>query len=266
MTTRNERALRITWVGHSTVLLELDGVRLLTDPVLRSRMTFLRRVAVPADVPALGSLDAVLVSHMHYDHLDLPSLKLLGPGLPAYAPAGGARLLRKRGFEVTELASGETARLGALEITATEAVHEGRRAPWARDDAPAVGYLVSGSQRVYFAGDTDLFDGMDALAPGLDVALLPVAGWGSRVPAGHLDPQRAAEALRRLRPRIAVPIHWGTYRRFDMGRGSLQQPADEFARLAAEHASDVDVRILPVGGSLDVPLSDRDGKPVGTSP
>ncbi|MGZ8694600.1 MAG: MBL fold metallo-hydrolase [Gaiellaceae bacterium] len=266
LTTSSQRGLRITWVGHSTVLLELDGVRLITDPVLRSRMTVLRRVAAPADVPGLGSLDAALVSHLHYDHLDLRSLDILGRELPVFAPAGGARLLRKRGFEVMELAAGDTARLGAVEITATDAVHKGRRAPWARDDAPAVGYVLSGTRRVYFAGDTDLFDGMETLAPDLDVALLPVAGWGARVPAGHLDPPRAAEAARRLHPRIAVPIHWGTYRRFDLGkRGSLRAPAEEFATLAGERAPGVDVRILPVGGSLDVPVNNRDGSPVAAT-
>jgi L-ascorbate metabolism protein UlaG (beta-lactamase superfamily) len=252
--------LRITWVGHSTVLIDLDGVRLLTDPVLRTRMSVLRRVAGPADPASLAGLDGVLVSHLHYDHFDLPSLRQLDRSIGAYAPAGGSRLLRKLGFEVTELAVGGTTRLGGVEITATDAVHEGRRGPWARDDAAAVGYVVSGSQRVYFAGDTDLFDGMEALAPGLDVALLPVAGWGARVPAGHLDPARAAEALRRLRPRVAVPIHWGTYRGVHLRqRGELRAPAEEFARLASEQAPEVDVRILAVGASMDVPVSDRVG-------
>jgi L-ascorbate metabolism protein UlaG (beta-lactamase superfamily) len=251
--------LRITWVGHSTVVIDLDGVRLLTDPVLRNRMTVLRRVSGPADPASLEGLDGVLVSHLHYDHFDLPSLRQIERSLPAYAPAGGSRLLRKLGFDVHELAAGDSAELRGVQIAATEAVHKGRRSPWAKDDAPAVGYLLSGSQRVYFAGDTDLFDGMDALAPGLDVALLPIAGWGARVPPGHLDPARAAEALRRLHPRVAVPIHWGTYRGVHTRRGDLHAPADEFARLSREQAPDVDVRILEVGDSLDVPVSDRAG-------
>ena len=221
------------------------------------------RVSAPADVSALGTLDALLLSHFHYDHLDLQSLELLGT-LPVVAAAGGARLLGKRGYEVTELAAGERTRIGGVEIAATEAVHGGRRAPWHRGEADAVGFMLTGSQRVYFAGDTDLFDGMEALAPGLDVALLPISGWGARVPAGHLDPQRAAEALARLRPRIAVPIHWGTYRRVDMRKREelLRAPAEEFAKLAREQAPGVDVRILSVGESLDVPVS----SPVGANP
>jgi L-ascorbate metabolism protein UlaG (beta-lactamase superfamily) len=114
---------------------------------------------------------------------------------------------------------------------------------------PSLGYVVSGSRTVYFAGDTDLFDGMDAIADPLDVALVPVAGWGPRLPPGHLDPARAAEAVRRLRPRVAVPIHWGTlkpvYRRTPYSGGA----PEEFAARVAEVAPGVEVRILRIGES-----------------
>src|SRR4029450_11363979 len=90
--------MRITWVGHSTVLVELDGVRLLTDPVLRPRVLHLRRTG-PVDWETLPDLDAVLVSHAHQDHLDLPSLRLLGRSLPLVVPRGAARLLQRHGFE-----------------------------------------------------------------------------------------------------------------------------------------------------------------------
>ena len=152
-----------------------------------------------------------------------------------------------------ELEEGEEWRVGAVSIRATHAKHEGRRG-LIGVQAPPVGYLVSGSARVYFAGDTDLFEGMALIEPNLDVALLPVAGWGPRLPPGHLDPLRAAEALRLLRPRVAVPIHWGTYRRIGLSRepAALREPAESFARLAAELAPDVDVRVLPVGSTLDL--------------
>jgi L-ascorbate metabolism protein UlaG (beta-lactamase superfamily) len=95
---------------------------------------------------------------------------------------------------------------------------------------------------------------MSTLAGDLDVALLPVAGWGHRLPAGHLDPERAARALLLLRPRVAVPIHWGTYRPFGFRReqATLRKPADEFARHAAEIAPDVEVRIVPPGGTIEL--------------
>ena len=247
-------ALRIAWLGHSTVLLELDGVRLLTDPLLRGRVAHVRRVAGPADPEALRDIDAVLISHLHYDHLDVWSLRRLEPRPRVLMPKGAGGFLRRRRFDVTEVAVGDEVQVGALSIRVTPATHEGQRRPWGRS-GPAVGYLVVGSERVYFAGDTDLFDGMAELAPGLDVALLPVAGWGPRLPAGHMDPQLAARALALLRPRIAVPIHWGTYRRMGMARDAalLRVPAEEFAGFAGTLAPDVDVRIIQPGGELELP-------------
>ncbi len=243
--------MRITWIGHSTVLVELDGVRLLTDPVLRPRVTHLRRMG-SVDWEALRDIDAVAVSHAHYDHLDPRSLRRLGRSVPLIVSRGAARMVK--GFErVTELEEGEETRVGALSILATHAEHSGHR-DFLGSPAAAVGFLVSGSSRLYFAGDTDLFPSMSSLAPDLDVALLPVAGWGSRVPRGHLDPARAAEALHMLRPRVAIPIHWGTYRMIGLSRDPevLREPAESFARLAAEHAPEVEVRVLPVGGTTSL--------------
>src|SRR5436190_705925 len=246
--------LRITWIGHSTVLLDLDGVRLLTDPVVRRRFTHLVRVVDPVDIGALPSVDAVLISHLHYDHLDFPSLARLGHSKRVVVPAGARGLLRRRGFvSVAELAVGEEIAVGGVRVLATTAEHDGRRGPLS-SDTPAVGYLVTGSARVYFAGDTDLFEDMSGLSGDLDVALLPIAGWGPRVPAGHLDPLRAAQAVRRLRPRVAIPVHWGTYRRFDLRADtvSLWEPAHAFARQIDELAPDVDVSILSPGGTIEI--------------
>jgi L-ascorbate metabolism protein UlaG (beta-lactamase superfamily) len=252
--------LRITWLGHSTVLLELDGTRLLTDPVFRNRLAHLRRVAAPIDVGALAEIDAVLVSHLHYDHLDVPSLERLDRSVRLVLPTGGGELLRRRGFvDIAEVGVDDEVQVGVVAVQATAAAHDGRRHPLG-PDAPALGFLVKGSARVYFAGDTDLFDGMRTLASDLEVALLPVAGWGPRLPSGHLDPLQAAEAVRLLRPRLVIPIHWGTYRRIGLSRDAavLRAPAESFVRHVRELAPEVDVRLLPVGESLEITLPRAD--------
>ena len=243
---------RIRWLGHSTVLIELDGVGLLTDPLLRRRVLHLRRAAPVID-EGLEELDAVVISHIHYDHLDLPSLRRLDRGVTVIVPKGAGRLIESRGFRsVEELEVDGVARVGSVRVRAVPAEHGSSRVLGAKSDA--LGFVVEGRRRVYFAGDTDLFAGMAELAPGLDVALLPVWGWGPSLGPGHLDPRRAAEALALLRPRIAVPIHWGTYYPVHSTRlrppGFLTVPVREFERSAAELAPDVEVRVLPVGGEL----------------
>ncbi len=234
----------LTYVGHATVLIELDGVRLLTDPVLRQRLWHLRR-RVPLEAFDLGGIDAALLSHVHFDHFDRPSLRMLGTGVTAVVPVGASRLLR--GFsDVREVDVGDEVRVGKVTVHATPAVHHSTRLTLR--SAPALGFVVSGSRRIYFAGDTDLFEGMSALAGSLDVALVPIAGWGSKVGPGHLDPLRAAKALRLLSPRIAVPIHWGTLS--PVNRTASAEPTEAFRRHAAELAPQVEVRVLEPGGVL----------------
>lgn len=238
----------ILYVGHATTLIELDGVRLVTDPLLRSRVAHLRRLVPLVDVPRPP--DAVLLSHLHYDHVDLPSLRRLGRSVRLVVPRGAAGLFRRRLFrDVVELTAGESAEVGAVTITAVPAEHDGRRNPFG-SRINALGYVITGSRSVYFAGDTDFFEGMAELA-GADAALLPVSGWGGGLGPGHLDPVRAAEALRLLVPRLAIPIHWGTYApwhwRLSGREPSSDEPSAAFAAMAAQVAPDVDVRILRPG-------------------
>jgi L-ascorbate metabolism protein UlaG (beta-lactamase superfamily) len=242
-------AARLTWLGHSTVLVELDGVRVLTDPTLRRRIGHLQRDS-PVDAAALGRLDLVLVSHVHYDHLDLRSLEAVDAARIA-VPAGAAKLLRRRriGGEIVELAEREELEVGEVRVRATHAVHGAARRPGS-PELPSLGFVVDGSRHVYFAGDTDLFDGMASLAPQLDVALLPVAGWGPKLPPGHMDPAAAAEAVQRLRPRIAVPVHWGTYRPIYRRTSYDPDAAATFAARVREVAPDVEVRVLGEGESF----------------
>ena len=235
---------RLLYVGHATVLIELDGVRLLTDPVLRSRVWHLRR-RVPLETTEFGRIDAVLVSHLHFDHLDLPSMKLLEQDAIVVVPVGARRLVR-RFKDVREVDVGDEVRVGEVTIHATPAEHDGGRIMLR--SAPSLGFLVSGSRGIYFAGDTDLFEGMSDLAGSIDIALLPVSGWGSKVGPGHLDPLRAAQSLRLLKPRLAIPIHWGTFS--PLHRSTSVDPPEAFRRHAAELAPDVEVTILEPGAAL----------------
>ena len=244
----------LAYIGHSTVLVDLDGARLLTDPVIRKRVAHLRR-ATSFERAALENLDAVLVSHAHRDHLDLPSLKDVARSTQIVVPRGIGSLLKRHGLQsVLEVEEGHELSFGAVTVRATYAEHEGRRRP-GKVEGPALGYAILGSQRLYFAGDTGLFSAMDGLVPELDVALIPIWGWGATLGRGiHLDPTTAAEALALLRPRIAVPIHWGTYHPWHHGLrrapAFLRDPADAFEQAAARTAPEVDVRVLDPGEQL----------------
>jgi len=244
-------AARVTYVGHATVLIEIDGVRLLTDPVLRRRIGPLRRHGTAPGPELAQDVDAVLISHLHHDHADVPSLRRLDREVPMLAGPGGGDFLSRLGFsDVRELAPGEATEIGGARVTATEANHppSGRRFERA---SQAVGFAIDGERRVYFAGDTDLFDGMEEIgAGGLDLALLPIWGWGTSIGAGHLDPERAARAAALLSPRTVVPIHWGTLYPLGLARlrpEPLREPPRQLATWMRELAPQSELRVLAPG-------------------
>jgi L-ascorbate metabolism protein UlaG (beta-lactamase superfamily) len=276
--------VRLTWLGHSTVLVEVAGVRVLADPVLRGRIGPLRRAAAPADVS--GPVDAVLVSHLHHDHCDLPTLRRLAAPVVVVPPGAGSWLRRHGITGVTELPIGATlaltaappgdptpppaggtpasggpgggAPVGGVAVTAVAARHDGRREPFG-PRAAAVGHVVdSPAGAVWLAGDTGLFPGMAQLAATtrqgrLDAAAVPVWGWGPNLGPGHLDPRAAAEAAMLARVRHAVPVHWGTLHPLGLRRSMrhlLRTPGPEFARHLA--GTDVAAHVLPIGGRLDL--------------
>ena len=254
---------RVTWWGHSTVWLEDSGTRLLTDPLLTDRLAHLHRRAGPS--PRLpGPPDAVLLSHLHADHFHLPSLRAL-LGTPALiVPRGAAGFVadalgRAYADRCVELAPGDEVTVGALRVRAVPAAHDGARGPWSRRRAVALGFVVEGTSRTWYAGDTGLHDAIADLAP-LDLALIPVGGWGPTLgAAGHLDAAAAAEALRRVKASWAVPVHYGTF--WPVGLGSVRQhmfhgPGQAFAEHAARLVPDARVRVLRHGEELVVePLS-----------
>ncbi|MDX1415059.1 MAG: MBL fold metallo-hydrolase [Candidatus Promineifilaceae bacterium] len=243
----------VTYTGHSTILIEMDGVRILTDPLLRSRVAHLGRLVAVPDIADLN-LDAILISHMHWDHLDLPSLRLLGYDTHIIAPRGAGSYLEKKGFtSVEEIGRYEITRLANLAILATPAEHSGDR-PFFGPSVDSLGYLIQGSKEIYFAGDTDLFPEMEVLSDSTDLALLPVWGYGPTLGAGHLDPYRAAQALPGIDPKVAIPIHWGTYCPIGMvwmQMAFLHYPPHSFQRFAKRLAPEVEIVILEPGQSLN---------------
>jgi L-ascorbate metabolism protein UlaG (beta-lactamase superfamily) len=254
--------VRITWWGHATTTIEENGTRLLTDPVLTSRIAHLRRRRGPAPLPAASECDAVLISHMHADHLHLTSIPLVAPGAALVVPRGAARLIKQDcGEDIAnrciEVAPGNQIRIGTLDITAITAHHDGRRLPWSSFSGPALGFRVEGSPRVWFAGDTDLYDGLAAEAGPVDLALVPVGGWGPSLGPGHLDPERAAEAVQRVGARAAIPVHFGTF--WPIGCDWLKPelflpPGDRFKTAMAELDPAVQVDVLAPGESIEVAI------------
>jgi len=244
----------ITWIGHATVLIESGGVRLLTDPVLRERIGPLVRIAPEGGVDVPGRVDAVLLSHLHADHVDLPSLRRVAGAAPVFAPHPAGAWLRRRGVaDVREIRAGDEAGVGGVRVLATPALHDWRRYPLGPAADP-VGYLVDGARPVFFAGDTDLSEAMAELRGRVAVALLPIWGWGPRLGPGHLDPERAAQATSLIAPEIVIPIHWGTFAlRLPGWRiPDSALPAREFVGLAKRYAPEVEVRLLDAGERTEV--------------
>jgi L-ascorbate metabolism protein UlaG (beta-lactamase superfamily) len=243
-------ATEITWVGHATALIDVGGHRVLTDPLVTKRVAHLRRRR-PDPAAETYDVDTVLLSHVHLDHLHLPSLRRLRRSSHIITPRGSGRLLRRAGFTtVSEVVVGDRVQSGPVTVDVVPAIHKEGRGPHSRVRARPVGYLIEGNaSRVYFPGDTDLFDAMGDLGP-VDVALLPIWGWGSTLGPGHLNPQRAATAVELIRPEIVVPIHYGTYAPED-GRRRLPrwfgEPPAQFVTELTDHGHGGRLQLLEPG-------------------
>ncbi|MBD0739969.1 MBL fold metallo-hydrolase [Streptomyces sp. CBMA29] len=265
-------AVEITWWGHATVTVRDSGVRVLTDPLFTRRLAHLRRRRGAVPPASAAAADVVLISHLHADHLNLYSLRQLATDtmvvLPRGAVAAVPGLRRLRGWlRLVEIEEGESLPVrgdgGGLTVRAVPAAHDGRRLPYGPERSPALGYVVEGAARTYFAGDTGLFDGLaDAVGP-CDVALLPVGGWGPFLGHGHLDAARAARVLADLAPQAAVPVHYGTF--WPIGMDAVRPhefhtPGEEFVRIAARLAPGVSVHRLDHGQSVLVEDAGRESR------
>ena len=257
----------LTWLGHSTVVLDLDGVRIVADPLLRRHAGPLRRRGPVPDPAAWQHADAVLLSHLHHDHAELASLRMLPEGVPVITAEANARWLRAKGLAgVAPPADGwiELGTSGAVSVALCPAVHGSR--PMPHRPNPAVGHLVRGrSVTLWLAGDTSLYDGLSELparAGGtVDVAVVGVSGWAPRLGGGHTGPAQAAEACARVGARWGIPVHWGTFHvpgQSRHPRGWMDRPGPEFAEAVRATVPGCRPVVLGLGERVELPAPGGD--------
>jgi len=264
-------AITLTWLGHSTVVLDMDGVRLVADPLLRRHNGVLRRRGDRPEGVAWSGADAVLLSHLHHDHAEVASLRMLR-GVPVLTAPENAAWVTRKGLDGRGVLDGEWVTVGdenedEVAVRLVEAVHHSRPMPH-RPNA-AHGHLVRGpSGVVWIAGDTDLYPDMALLgawagAP-VDVAVVPVGGWGPRLSPGHMGPGEAAEACRRAGARWALPVHWKTLH-VPAGemfpRGWMDSAGPRFTEHLARVAPSCEALEVEAGESWTTPGPDGGGRP-----
>ena len=247
---------RLTWIGHASWLVQLDGVSLLIDPIFSDGLgPGVRRHVPPAlTVEQLPPIDAQLITHNHRDHLDMPSVRSVGR--PIVAGTGTAPLFARHQLACTELGWWETTRVGDVQIHFVPSQHWSRRGLSDTNEMLWGGFVIAGSSaRIYHSGDTAYFEGFAEigrrLGP-LDAALLPIGAYSPAwfMSKQHMNPEEATRAFLDLGARRFVAMHWGTFQLTDE---PLDEPPQrlqtEWQRLGLSTDS---CRVPPIGGVLRV--------------
>ncbi len=258
--------MQITYIGHATLLLEIAGQRILTDPNFESTLgRFLPRVSAPGiALDKLPKLTALLLTHAHADHLSFKSLDQLPRDIPLFAPPVIAQWLNRKGYAHAEgLAPGQAIGLadGVVRLHAEQATHRGHRYGFDRWRSDANMYLLeTNEESVFFAGDTALTDATHNLVERvlwmsnreLDVALLPIGwapSWKPGFRRGHLTGEDALNLFETLRARAMLPYHWGTFRHVT---ATAYDAIDRLRTRLESYAGREHVHIVEPGESLIV--------------
>ncbi|HTH83701.1 MAG TPA: MBL fold metallo-hydrolase [Mucilaginibacter sp.] len=221
-----ENGLRITWVGHSSLLIEIDGRTILTDPVWSQRVSFVQWMGPkrffdpPVKLSELPPLDAIIISHDHYDHLDKATIEFFaGSTVPFYCSLGVSKHLEKWGIVknyITELDWGDSVMIDHdCVITATPSRHFSGRGIIGRNETLWSSFVIKGSKHnIFFGADSGWFPGFadigEAFGP-FDLTILEIGAYGEYWPDIHMGPDHASNAHLALKGKLMMPIHWGTF-------------------------------------------------------
>ncbi len=252
--------ITLSWIGHATFLINLEGTTILTDPVFSDTIGVsllglttlgLRRFVPPAlTIAELPPLDLILISHAHMDHYDIPSLRKLPRGVPIILARDTTEFMQDLGYaQIQELDWGQTAEVDGVRIEAVPVKHWGRRYPWDRDRGYNGLLLTKGRRSILFGGDTAYTARLPAATAGrpLDVAILPIGGYNPYI-ANHASPEQAWGLYHEMRARYLIPMHWRTFRM------SHERPFEPYERLvAAQNGSARRIALHAIGETWHLP-------------
>ncbi|WP_066064404.1 MBL fold metallo-hydrolase [Neobacillus soli] len=253
--TENRSRTSYTWIGHSSFLIQLNGLNILTDPVWAKRMGFERRLTEPGiSLAALPEIDLVVISHGHYDHLDFPTLKKL-KGAPHYlVPVGLKSLFTKKGYQkVTEMSWWESTELEGITIHFVPAQHWTRRSLTDINTSHWGGWIFQSQQEtLYFVGDTGYFSGFKQIAERftIDTVFMPIGAYEPEwfMADAHISPEDSVKAFIELKANHFVPMHYGAYRLADdTGPEALERLYQEWEN---QQLPKEQLKVLLLGGTV----------------